>query len=248
MRRTVEPDYEFNKESFAEVLGRAMGEKSYSEFGRLADISFGYISKYMNLKCDVSPTLPTIKKIAKVSTTVKYAELLEASGYDPDKYDDVEFLREMGNEAIGWTPANTILPALCNVNFKWKFQNTDVSTGAPFAVELEDAPFDMWYFIPVRKDFVTKDDIMSVLASKEAEVINPQSKVTFMTSSEESYKRISEMELNLISLKISVLLIDADIGVVIKEEYIKSAVKIENADRLFMITNINGISSDSLFV
>lgn len=240
MKRTVEPDYEFNKERFARVLECAIGEKSLAEFGRLADINQAYLSRYKNQKKDVAPILSTLKKIANASTTVTYAELLEAAGYDPDKYDDADFLREMGNEAVGWTPANTILPALCNADFKWRFKNADGGIGAPFAIELENAPFDMWYFIPVRKKSVTKDDIMSVLASKEAEVIKPQSKITFMTSSRDAYKQLYEMELNLIFIKMSVILIDGGINLVSNEEYMKTATEITDIDRVFMVTNHNG--------
>ena len=92
MRRNVDPDYEFDKDRFAEVLKAAIGDRSYSAFGKEADISFGYISKYINKKCDVSPTVQTLKKMAKVAK-VTYAELLEAAGYDSNKYEEDDIHR-----------------------------------------------------------------------------------------------------------------------------------------------------------
>ena len=96
MRRNVDPDYEFDKDRFAEVLKAAIGDRSYSAFGKEADISFGYISKYINKKCDVSPTVQTLKKMAKVAK-VTYAELLEAAGYDSNKYEEDDISDKSNN-------------------------------------------------------------------------------------------------------------------------------------------------------
>ena len=105
MRRNVDPDYKFNKDRFAEVLKVAIGDRSYSAFGKEADISFGYISKYMNKKSDVAPTVQTLKKMARVAE-VTYAEILEAAGYDSSKYvDDVVAISNI-EDAVNYTLRN----------------------------------------------------------------------------------------------------------------------------------------------
>ena len=231
MRRNVDPDYEFDKDRFAEVLKAAIGDRSYSAFGKEADISFGYISKYINKKSDVSPTIQTLKKMAKVAK-VTYAELLEAAGYDSNKYEEDDISVTMINSE--WSPMNTLLPTLCRTGFKWQFVS-DGTAGAPLCAKIEGAPFESWYFIPVTKDSVTKEDILGILGIKEAEVISPDSKVTFLTANEGVYNQMKDIELNLISLRISVALVNKNDGLIGEESYLKTSVELTDKDRVYIL-------------
>ena len=233
MRRNVDPDYEFDKDRFAEVLKAAIGDRSYSAFGKEADISFGYISKYINKKCDVSPTVQTIKKMAKVAK-VTYSELLEAAGYDSNKYEEDDISATMVNN--DWSPMNTLLPTLCRTGFKWQFVNEEFA-GAPLCAKIEGAPFERWYYIPVTKDNVTKEDILGILGSKAAEVISPDSKVTFLTANENVYNQMKEIELNLISLRISVAFVNKNDGLIREESYLKTSVVLSDMDMVYILTD-----------
>lgn len=240
MRRNVDPDYEFDKDRFAEVLKAAIGDRSYSAFGKEADISFGYISKYINKKSDVSPTVQTLKKMAKVAK-VTYAELLEAAGYDSNKYEEDDISATMVNSE--WSPMNTLLPTLCRTGFKWQFVS-DGTAGAPLCAKIEGAPFESWYFIPVTKDSVTKEDILGILGSKEAEVISPDSKVTFLTANEGVYNQMKDIELNLISLRISIALVNKIDGLIGEENYLKTSVELSKEDlRWGLTTTRNDVKS-----
>ncbi len=233
MRRNVDPDYEFDKDRFAEVLKAAIGDRSYSAFGKEADISFGYISKYINKKSDVSPTVQTLKKMAKVAK-VTYAELLEAAGYDSNKYEEDDISATMVND--DWSPMNTLLPTLCRTSFKWQFVS-DGTAGAPLCAKIEDAPFESWYFIPVTKESVTKEDILAILGSKEAEVISSNSKVTFLAANENVYNQMKDIELNLISLRVSVALVNKNDGLIGEESYLKTSVVLTDTDKVYVLTD-----------
>lgn len=247
MKRNIDPDFEFDKEYFAEVLKTAIGNRSIAEFARVAEVSTGYLSRYVNQKVDVAPTLMTMKKLGKASNGVTYLELLEAAGYDTEKYDD-ETTEQIALASPDWSPMNALLPALCRTNFRWQFVNPIMSgsVGGPISAKVEDAPFDMWYFIPVTKDAVTKEDISSILASERAEVIKPGSKVTFLTALKEVFEDISEMVLNLISLRISVALINVNEGLVCEEKYVNTAIEVMDVDKKFVLTNIENGSEGPL--
>ena len=88
MKRSVEPDFKFDKDKFGEALMAAIGTRTVAQFSKDADISYAYLSKYKNLREDKTPTPQTLKKIALVSQGPSYKELLEAAGYDSDKYED----------------------------------------------------------------------------------------------------------------------------------------------------------------
>lgn len=249
MKRNIDPDFEFDKVHFAEILKTAIGNRSIAEFARVAEVSSGYLSRYVNQKVDVAPTLTTMKKLGKAATGISYSELLDAAGYDSEKYDD-ENTEQIILANSEWSSMNALLPTFCRTNFKWQFVNPDMSgpVGGPIAAKVEGAPFDMWYFIPVTKNSVTKEDISAVLTSEKAEVIKPGSKVTFLTTSRDVFDEISEMELKLISLRISIALIKLGDAVVSDERYLITAVKLEKRDYEYLITNYDDSREKPLYV
>jgi hypothetical protein len=234
MKRSVEPDFKFDKDKFGEALMAAIGTRTVAQFSKDADISYAYLSKYKNLREDKTPTPQTLKKIALVSQGPSYKELLEAAGYDSDKYEDDDISATMVNSE--WSPMNTLLPTLCRTSFKWQFVS-DGTAGAPLCAKIEGAPFESWYFIPVTKDNVTKEDILGILGSKEAEVISPDSKVTFLTASEDVFNQIKDIELNLISLRISVALVNKIDGLIGDETYLKTSVELKAGDEVYQLTD-----------
>lgn len=240
MKRNIDPDFEFDKVHFADVLKTAIGNRSIAEFARIADVSTGYLSRYVNQKVDVAPTLTTMKKLGKASIGVTYLELLQAAGYDSEKYDD-ETTEQIALSSPEWSPMNALLPTFCRTNFKWQFVNPDMngSAGGPISAKVEGAPFDMWYFIPVTKETVTKEDISAVLGSEKAEVIRSGSKVTFLVASKAVFEEISMMEFNLISLRISVAYINPNNVIICDEHYLKTAVDLSVSDYRFVLTNID---------
>ncbi len=234
MKRSVEPDFKFDKDKFGEALMAAIGTRTVAQFSKDAEISYAYLSKYKNLREDKTPTPQTLKKIALVSQGPSYKELLEAAGYDSDKYEDDDISATMVNSE--WSPMNTLLPTLCRTSFKWQFVS-DGTAGAPLCAKIEGAPFESWYFIPVTKDNVTKEDILGILGSKEAEVISSDSKVTFLTASEDVFNQIKDIELNLISLRISVALVNKIDGLIGDEVYLKTSVEITARDEVYRLTD-----------
>lgn len=234
MKRSVEPDYKFDKDKFGEALMAAIGTRTVAQFSKDAGISYAYLSKYKNLREDKTPTPQTLKKIALVSQGPSYKELLEAAGYDSDKYEDDDISATMVNSE--WSPMNTLLPTLCRTSFKWQFVS-DGTAGAPLCAKVEGAPFENWYFIPVTKDNVIKEDILGILGSKEAEVISSDSKVTFLTASEDVYNQMKGIELNLISLRVSVALVNKNDGLIGEESYLKTSVVLTDTDKVYVLTD-----------
>lgn len=233
MKRSVEPDFKFDKDKFGEALMAAVGTRSIAQFSKDTGISYAYLSKYKNLREEKTPTPQTIKKMAHASQGPSYKELLEAAGYDSDKYEDDDISVTMVNSE--WSPMNTLLPTLCRTGFKWQFVS-DGTAGAPLCAKVEGAPFESWYFIPVTKDNVTKEDILGILGSKEAEVISPDSKVTFLTANKEVFNQMKDVELNLISIRISVALVNQNDGLIGEECYLQTSVDITKIDKEFVLT------------
>ena len=63
--------------------------------------------------------------------------------------------------------------------------------------------------------------------------------MTFLTANENVYNQMKDIELNLISLRISVALINKKDGLIGEESYLKTSVPIDDLDICFSLTNID---------
>lgn len=251
MRRSVDPDFDFDKEKYAEVLRRAIGDRSIATFSKDVGISTGYVSRYLNLKCDVTPTIATLKKIANATKMVTYAELLEVAGYDSTKYLEFE---EDDKELFGETKPvgvmsffTSVFSAVTRADFNWKFTSVASNGKEPFSLEIDGAPFGVWYFIPVYKKDITKEDIMTALSGTEL-AIAPGNKVSFMTSSKGIFDALKEMEFSLLSLYISITFVDATSGDIQEEKYLKTAMETSEEEKeKYSILNKNGDAGNSFY-
>ena len=84
----METDFEFDKDKFAKLLQKAKGELMLKSFAEKCDVSVGYMCKCFNAKLNHPLTPATLKKISIYSEEqgVSYRELLNACGYEADKY------------------------------------------------------------------------------------------------------------------------------------------------------------------
>ena len=249
MRRSVDPDYEFKKEKYAEVLRRAIGDRSIATFSKDVGISTGYVSRYLNLKCDVTPTITTIRKIANATKMVTYAELLEAAGYDSEKYlefeeDDKELFDE-GNPSGFMSYFTSVFSAVTRADFNWMFSSVASNGKEPFSLQIDGAPFGIWYFIPVNKVDVSKADIMEVLSGKDDFIVEQNSKISFMTASKIIYEELMKMEFGIFSVHISVIFVNPESGNIIEENYLNTAIRLtkEEKEKYSIINDIEDLKT-----
>ena len=198
MRRKELTDYPFDKESFREVIIKARGDRSQAEFAEACDLSYAYLNKYANGKISDAPTIGTIKKIAVATKTVSYEELLTAAGYDADKYKD--------DRPVGAARKDLFHPVflgMANSSYDWKIESKGYKDNEPFEIIIERNEVNKWFFVPVTKADITKDEIQSIIMNQPK--FTPGSKVSFVTDDACIFETLKAIELPLISLYISVV-------------------------------------------
>lgn len=208
MRRKELTDYPFNKESFREVIIKARGDRSQAEFAQDCGLSYAYLNKYANGKLSDAPTIGTIKKIAVATKTVSYEELLTAAGYDAEKYKD--------DRPVGAARKDFFHPVflgMANSSYDWKIESKGYKDNEPFEVIIERNEVNKWFFVPVTKAAITKDEIQNILMNQPK--FTPGSKVSFVTDDAGVFEALKAIELPLLSLYISVVRV---IGVEILDE------------------------------
>lgn len=198
MRRKELTDYPFNKESFKEVIIKARGERSQAEFAEDCDLSYAYLNKYANGKLLDAPTIGTLKKIAVATKTVSYEELLTAAGYDAEKYKD--------DRPVGAARKDFFHPVflgMANSTYDWRIESKGYKDNEPFEIIIERSEVNKWFFVPVTKADITKDEIQNILMSQPK--FTPGSKVSFVTDDAGIFEVLRTIEFSLLSLYISVV-------------------------------------------
>ena len=198
MRRKELTDYPFNKEAFREVIIRARGDRSQADFCEECGLSYAYMNRYANAKNEDAPTLSTIKKIAVATKTVTYEELLNAAGYDAEKYKD--------DRPVGVARKDFIHPVfigIANSPYDWRIESKGYENNEPFEIIIERSDVNKWFFVPVTKADITKDEIQNIIMNQPK--FTPGSKVSFVTDNADIFERLKAIELPLLSLCISVI-------------------------------------------
>lgn len=84
----------FNKEELANLLKKALGNRSAYQYGPDVDVSRNQISRLIGQKQDKPPTAETLKKLAsKAENEVTYEQLMIAAGYLADEQESVNIAK-----------------------------------------------------------------------------------------------------------------------------------------------------------
>ncbi len=192
----------FQKEEYGRLLKLALGRRNQKQFCEDAGLSRSYINKYINAMMDKPPTIGTIEKIADATEDVSFEELLVAAGYDPGKHERKEPL-EGRESTVSQSLIMLVLLNIMNSAYEWSFTYEGYQDREPVRIEIENAPVKEWYFIPVIKKNITREDIMAALMNEQN--FTSTSKVSFVTKDEKIYDLIKSMQFPLLSLYVSAI-------------------------------------------
>lgn len=221
-------DHEINNELFAELTKKAQGSLSQRAFAAKCQISITHLSRCQNGTLDNAPTISFIAKIARCADpSVSFEELLEAAGYDSNKYKDIPLTEphtfavashgEDKSETFGiaeyW---GIIFSSLYTMPFiSWRPGTSPVpNNNLLIQIENKDFYFNKWLFILVPPSVLNLDQLMQLLP-----YIEKKTKVSFITANENTFNRIKSYNKCRVN-RASAILIDSFAKAILKEEYI----------------------------
>lgn len=240
MSKAVNADHKFNIERYAELLAKAQGGRTQTEFAKDCGLSTAYICKHLNRRIDKAPIPSTIKKIAAVAANgVSYEDLLDAAGYDVSKYSilgnsDSKTDKNSRNWDLEFEKlaTATITSALSKSNLKWSVKGaSNNATRYDLDVEIIGEKITHWYFnFTTMNEKERRNDKNSLmyrmfqyygrLALIPAGI---NIKYSFVTDSQTVYDMLKANTPTALAMYISLILIDTSTLSVIKEEYVKTA-------------------------
>lgn len=240
MSKAVNADREFNITKYAELLAKAKGGRTQTEFAKDCGLSTAYICKHLNGRIDRAPIPSTLKKIAAAAANgVSYEDLLDAAGYDVSKYSIVkDSTPNPDNNSRNWSlkfeklATATITTALSKSNLKWSVKGTaDNAALYDLDIEIIGEKISHWYFNFTTMNAEEQESDKNSLLNRMFQyygrlVLIPTGiniKYSFVTDSQTFYDMLKANAPSALAMYISLILIDTSTLSVVKEEYVKTA-------------------------
>ena len=224
----------YNKQEFAALVLRAVGNTKKKEFASLIDVSPEYFSRILNSKLANPPSIQVIQQIANhASNAVSYAQLLTAAGY-ASSMDDTATLEapDTLTDTVRKFMQGTILTALSALGVPFTMEQEKKDTGFHVSVSFATGSVTKWHFIFLYN--ATKELMSNQLNALYSRLIfdniTETEKISFVTSSKEEFDLYLDKIPTNLNLNLSVILIDEKSLSVQKENWLHSTSSISSED------------------
>lgn len=246
MSRAVPTDFEFNKELFADLLKKAKQDLPLNTFAKKCGISVSYLCKYLRGRLDNAPTPNTLKKISAYTEQygVTFEDLLTAAGYTASKYLDIPPI-ESKTISLEKLAIATITTGLMNLPFKWSVCQPQNPELYDLDIEFNKDCLNHWFFdfrscfLPFRLNMLnahrsrrpfSENDLSNLsnnifyhLGKLTSTQCTENMKFSFVTNSEIMFDELASVNPYMVSMYISVILIDTENIEIKKEKYLNSS-------------------------
>ena len=224
----------YNKEEFAALVLRAVGNTKKKEFASLIDVTPEYFSRILNSKLANPPSIQKIQLIANhASNGVTYAQLLMAAGY-ASSMDDTATLDtpDTLTDTVKKFMQGTILTALSSLGVPFTMEQEKKDANYHVSVSLASGSVTKWHFIFLYN--ATAELMSSQLNALYSRLIfdniTETEKISFVTSSKEEFDLYLEKIPTNLNLNLSIILIDEKSLTIQKENWLHSTSSIPTED------------------
>ena len=224
----------YNKEEFAALVLRAVGNTKKKEFASLIDVTPEYFSRIVNSKLANPPSVQKIQLIANhASNGVTYAQLLTAAGYASSTDDTVTLdAPDTLTETVKKFMQGTILTALSSLGVPFTMEQEKKDTNYHVSVSLSSGSVTKWHFIFLYNASMElmSSQLSSLYSRLIFENITETEKISFVTSSKEEFDLYTKKIPTNLNLNLSVILIDEKSLTIQKESWLHSTSSISTED------------------
>ena len=224
----------YNKEEFAALVLRAVGNTKKKEFASLIDVTPEYFSRIVNSKLANPPSVQKIQLIANhASNGVTYTQLLTAAGYASSTDDTVTLdAPDTLTETVKKFMQGTILTALSSLGVPFTMEQEKKDTNYHVSVSLSSGSITKWHFIFLYNASMElmSSQLSSLYLRLIFENITETEKISFVTSSKEEFDLYTKKKPSNLNLNLSVILIDEKSLTIQKESWLHSTSSISTED------------------
>ena len=240
-RRFNKPEKEFDAQAFSELVNKAIGNRTKTQFSEDTGLSLYYISRITNGKIYNAPRPNTISVIAAVAQNgVTYAQLLNAAGYSDsvalvfdaeEECNNRTRLTSQAREQFVRMGIATVSVALARSKYKYYADSGAIGEHYDFVVHVQvDEEMIKWRFqfliemLPKKSNNTRVIEEVYYIYNRKLGAVIPKKLAvlqTFVTESEDLFNQIVEYNPPAFARYSSVMLIDTATLSVIKSQILR---------------------------
>lgn len=233
----------FDRETFSELLKKAIGSRMQKDFASTIGISPAHLSRILNHRFNTPPSIETLKKIAThAENGVSYQDLLTACGYisDGESVGEITLPTES-------TPANkfvkaTILTALESHNFSWELTNEpDDNLHYDLTIRINKEDRLKWYFkfLTQKSEEQMKKQFSSNYLSLLFQTFKDTDKLSLVTCSRKEFELYTTNLPANLNMNLSIILINESELDIQEERLLARAIPYKQALDHYFFNNLS---------
>ncbi len=237
MSKTVKTERNTDTARFIDLLTKAQGDRTRTQFAKDCGISLPHLSKFFNNRIEKPPIPSTLKKLADhAANGVTYEELLDAVGYNVEAYAK-EPARKLLSPNLKLSPAEfkkvglgIITTALTRSHYSWSMRGGNAAENYwDIFVDIAGNPIIRWGFLflselPPENPNRSKLD---QLGPYYAQLLHIQSGIklvhSFVTESPALFDLMIKNPPFALAMHVSVMLVDTTTLSIVKTVQLKTA-------------------------
>lgn len=237
MSKTVKTERSIDTERFIDLLTKAQGNRTRTQFAKDCGISLPHLSKLINNRIEKPPIPSTLKKLADhAANGVTYEELLDAVGYNVEAYAKKP-VRKLLSPKLKLSPEEfkkvglgIITTALTKSHYSWSMRGGKAAENYwDVHVDIDGTPKIRWGFLFLSKLPPENPNrpALDRLGPYYAKVLHIQSGIklvhSFVTESPELFDLMIKNPPFALAMHVSVILVDTTTLSIVKTVQLKTA-------------------------
>ena len=237
MSKTVKTERSIDTARFIDLLTKAQGDRTRTQFAKDCGISLPHLSKFFNNRTEKPPIPSTLKKIADhAANGVTYEELLDAVGYNVEAYAKAPARKllspnlKLTTEEIKRIGFAVITSALAQSHYSWSMDGSARANLYDLRINIKDEQHPTRWFFQFLTERPTpypeRAKIERLYAYYAHLTVAPTGQRilhSFVTASPELFDLLVENPPLALAMYISVILIDPTTLSIIKTVQLKTS-------------------------
>ena len=224
---TAKTDHAPDREKFIHLVRKAVGEERQNAFAQKSDLSPSHLNHLLRGTSKSLPSPDTVKKISGASGgRVSTDELLEAAGYDPEKYGEVP--HAFSGAQMEALYLSIITDALTATGIEHTLKKIAQNEPFDFIATIDGSPSSIkkWYFECVTG--TGGNSLRNTVSNKLRQIFftgnaGKDTKISIIVNNATMHQAFCECDYGLLTTYASIVLVDIDKMILMDETPLNTA-------------------------
>ena len=224
---STKTDHAPDMEKFINLVVKAVGNERQNAFAKKSNLSPSHLNHLLRGTSESSPSPDTVKKIANASEgRVSLSDMLEAAGYDPDKYSEIPHIFTGAQMEAMYM--SILSDALNATGIKHSFLKVPQNEPFDFIATIDGSPSSIkkWYFECVTG--TGGNSLRNTVSNKLRQIFftgnaGKDTKISIIVNNATMHQAFCECDYGLLETHASIILVDINKMLLVEETPLHTA-------------------------